>query len=173
MPEATRGRPKGTGTRAGEALQIVTAKPGVTISEIATALGIKANYLYRVLPDLEGSGHVRKEGAGWYPVPGAGPLRVTPPSAAPKSRKRERSIIGGPATAQSNGRSVIETGDIVGDAIARFNESIAAADQEIDACNERRAVLVAQRDGVIAAKQALEATQAAASVPSESPPAAK
>ncbi len=30
-------------------------------------MGIQVNYLYRVLPDLEQQGKVRKEGRGWFP----------------------------------------------------------------------------------------------------------
>jgi DNA-binding HxlR family transcriptional regulator len=30
-------------------------------------MGIKQNYLYRVLPGLEQDGLVRKEGRGWHP----------------------------------------------------------------------------------------------------------
>jgi hypothetical protein len=62
-----RGRPKGTGTRAKEALDLVTANPGITIPEIAEQMGIKQNYLYRVLPGLADEGLVAKEGRGWRP----------------------------------------------------------------------------------------------------------
>ena len=60
-----RGRPKGSGTRAKEALELVRSRPGVTIPEIAEAMGIKQNYLYRVMPELQKDGLVRKEGRGW------------------------------------------------------------------------------------------------------------
>ncbi len=62
-----RGRRKGGGTRANEALALVTASPGITISELAEKMGIKQNYLYRVLPGLEHNGLVVKEGRGWHP----------------------------------------------------------------------------------------------------------
>src|SRR5688572_3356167 len=55
-----RGRSRGSGTRAAEALQIVTDSPGITISDIAQKMGIQQNYLYRVLPTLEQDGKVRK-----------------------------------------------------------------------------------------------------------------
>jgi CRP-like cAMP-binding protein len=61
-----RGRPKGTGTRAKEALEVVRARPGVTIPELAEAMGIKQNYLYRVMPDLAEQGLVTKSGRGWH-----------------------------------------------------------------------------------------------------------
>jgi hypothetical protein len=62
-----RGRPKGTGTRAKEALELVRANPGITIPEIAEKMGIKQNYLYRVLPGLADDGLVTKDGRGWRP----------------------------------------------------------------------------------------------------------
>jgi hypothetical protein len=62
-----RGRPKGSGTRGAEALALVKASPGITIPEIAEKMGIKQNYLYRVLPGLAEDGLVVKEGRGWKP----------------------------------------------------------------------------------------------------------
>ena len=62
-----RGRPKGTGTRGAEALALVRSKPGITIPEIAEQMGIKQNYLYRVLPGLAEDGLVKKDGRGWHP----------------------------------------------------------------------------------------------------------
>jgi sugar-specific transcriptional regulator TrmB len=62
-----RGRPKGSGTRGTEALELVRANPGITIPEIAEKMGIKQNYLYRVLPALADDGLVIKQDRGWYP----------------------------------------------------------------------------------------------------------
>jgi hypothetical protein len=61
-----RGRPRGTGTRAAQTLELVKKNPGITIPELADRMGIKQNYLYRVLPGLERDGQVRKEGRGWH-----------------------------------------------------------------------------------------------------------
>ena len=66
-----RGRPKGSGTRGKEALALVTARPGITIPEIADAMKIKQNYLYRVMPGLQQDGLVKKDGKGWYPLDAA------------------------------------------------------------------------------------------------------
>ena len=66
-----RGRPKGTGTRAKQALALVAASPGITIPQIAERMGIKQNYLYRVLPGLAQDGLVRKDGQGWHPTQAA------------------------------------------------------------------------------------------------------
>ena len=41
-------------------------KPGITIPEIATAMGIEPNYLYRVLPKLASEGQVKRQGQGWH-----------------------------------------------------------------------------------------------------------
>ena len=62
-----RGRPKGSGTRSKEALALVRKKPGITIPELADAMKIKQNYLYRVLPGLAQDGLVEKQGRGWHP----------------------------------------------------------------------------------------------------------
>ena len=61
-----RGRPRGSGTRALQTLELVKSKPGITIPEIAGAMGIKQNYLYRVLPGLEKDGKVVKRDRGWH-----------------------------------------------------------------------------------------------------------
>ncbi len=61
-----RGRPRGSGTRSLQALELVRAKPGITIPELAEAMGIKQNYLYRVMPQLAGDGQVVKSGRGWH-----------------------------------------------------------------------------------------------------------
>lgn len=61
------GRRKGSGTRAAEALSFVQGQPGITIPELAAKMGIKQNYLYRVLPGLQKEGKVKKQGRGWHP----------------------------------------------------------------------------------------------------------
>src|SRR3954469_17173644 len=48
-----RGRPRGSGTRSKEALELVRTRPGISIPEMAEAMGIQQNYLYRVLPGLQ------------------------------------------------------------------------------------------------------------------------
>ncbi|RKQ91753.1 hypothetical protein C8N24_1581 [Solirubrobacter pauli] len=62
-----RGRPKGgAGTRATQALDLVKERPGITIPELAEAMGIQQNYLYRVMPGLAEEGKVTKSGRGWH-----------------------------------------------------------------------------------------------------------
>jgi ribosomal protein S25 len=63
-----RGRPRGSGARAAQAEKLVRANPGITISELAKKMNIKPNYLYRVLPQLQKDGKVRKRDKGWHPA---------------------------------------------------------------------------------------------------------
>ena len=67
-PKRRAGRRKGSGTRAAQALSFVQGQPGITIPELAAKMGIKQNYLYRVLPALEEEGKVAKQGRGWSPA---------------------------------------------------------------------------------------------------------
>ncbi|WP_310720617.1 MarR family transcriptional regulator [Conexibacter sp. JD483] len=65
-----RGRPRGSrgeNTRAAQAVELVRTRPGITIPELAEHMGIKPNYLYRILPQLEEEGRVRREDKGWLP----------------------------------------------------------------------------------------------------------
>jgi len=66
-----RGRPRGSGTRSKQALELVRTRPGISIPEMAEAMGIRQNYLYRVLPGLQKDGLVRKDGRGWHPLDAA------------------------------------------------------------------------------------------------------
>jgi hypothetical protein len=65
-PKGRGGRRKGSGTRAAEALSFVQGQPGITIPELAAKMGIKQNYLYRVLPVLEKEKKIEKKGRGWH-----------------------------------------------------------------------------------------------------------
>ena len=62
-----RGRPRGTGGRAHEALKLVHEHPGITLAEMAKRMKIQANYLYRILPHLEKEGKVTKRDKGYHP----------------------------------------------------------------------------------------------------------
>jgi hypothetical protein len=63
-----RGRPRGSGNRAKQALDLVRTRPGITIKEMASAMKIQPNYLYRVMPTLESEGQVVKRDKGWHPA---------------------------------------------------------------------------------------------------------
>ena len=65
------GRPRGSrggNTRANQALELVRSQPGITIPQLAEAMKIQPNYLYRVLPRLATSGQVTRDGQGWHPA---------------------------------------------------------------------------------------------------------
>jgi hypothetical protein len=70
------GRPRGStgrrrrrgGTRADQAVKIIGQNPGIGVAELGKKMRLKApNYLYRVLPDLEKEGRVKKRGRGYHP----------------------------------------------------------------------------------------------------------
>jgi hypothetical protein len=63
-----RGRRRGSGGRAAQAEKLVRSNPGITIRELADKMGIKQNYLYRVMPQLEADKKVRKKDKGWHPA---------------------------------------------------------------------------------------------------------
>ena len=66
------------GNRASQALELVRGKPGITIPEIAKAMNISPNYLYRVLPRLASDGQVKRDGQGWHPAPSSTSTRAEP-----------------------------------------------------------------------------------------------
>jgi predicted Rossmann fold nucleotide-binding protein DprA/Smf involved in DNA uptake len=65
-PSRTRSTTRGRNTRAAQALELVRQQPGVTIPQLAEAMKIQPNYLYRVLPRLAAEGQVKREGQGWH-----------------------------------------------------------------------------------------------------------
>jgi hypothetical protein len=76
------GRPKGSGrkpangrrrrrrggTRGDQAHKLVQSNPGISIADLAKEMKITPNYLYRVMPELQKEGKVRKRGKGWHPA---------------------------------------------------------------------------------------------------------
>lgn len=61
-------RKRRSGTRRDQAVDLITAKPGISASDVAKEMKIKPNYLYRVLGELEKEGRVRKDGRTYFPV---------------------------------------------------------------------------------------------------------
>ncbi|MBM3666484.1 MAG: hypothetical protein FJW90_03220 [Actinobacteria bacterium] len=56
------------GTRADQAVKLITENPGIGVSDLGRKMKMKApNYLYRVLPDLQKEGRIKKKGQGFYP----------------------------------------------------------------------------------------------------------
>jgi predicted transcriptional regulator len=114
----TRPTRRGGNTRAVQALELVRERPGITIPEMAKAMRIEPNYLYRVLPRLASEGSIKRDGQGWHaarsstPVPAKATGNVTSRrqarAATPKStasatggaKPRQRA-----ATSSTNGRT--------------------------------------------------------------------
>lgn len=65
-----RRRKRRGGTRADQAVKLIEGQPGISASDVAKAMKIKPNYLYRVLGDLEKEGRVKKDGRQYYPAAG-------------------------------------------------------------------------------------------------------
>jgi DNA-binding IscR family transcriptional regulator len=43
----------------------VRDRPGITIPDLAEAMKIQPNYLYRVVPKMAADGQVKRDGKGW------------------------------------------------------------------------------------------------------------
>jgi hypothetical protein len=63
---AKRPRRGGGGGRAQLTAKLIAEQPGISASELAKAMSIAPNYLYRVLPRLEREGHITKQGKGYH-----------------------------------------------------------------------------------------------------------
>jgi transcriptional regulator with GAF, ATPase, and Fis domain len=61
-------RAAGSGQRQQQLLELVRQRPGITVKEAATDLGVDATGLYRVVRRLEQSGDVRKNGRQLEPA---------------------------------------------------------------------------------------------------------
>ncbi len=68
-PKRRRRKRRG-GTRGDQAVKLIEEQPGISASDVAKAMKIKPNYLYRVLGDLEKEGRVKKDGRQYYPAGG-------------------------------------------------------------------------------------------------------
>jgi hypothetical protein len=67
-PRSTTRRRRRGSTRANQAVKLITENPGIKVSELGKKMKLNhPNYLYRVLPDLEKEGRVKKRGAGYHP----------------------------------------------------------------------------------------------------------
>jgi DNA-binding IscR family transcriptional regulator len=94
------------GNRASQALELVREKPGITIPEIALAMKIQPNYLYRVLPRLASGGQVKRDGQGWHPASSststrANPVRNVPARRQTRAAKSTRAAAPATATART------------------------------------------------------------------------
>lgn len=105
---------RGGNTRANQTLELVRDKPGISITEIAKAMKIEPNYLYRLLPRLESNGQVKRDGQGWHPpasststrtAPVRKPARAAKPKPAPSATRPARTRRAAASKAATNGRT--------------------------------------------------------------------
>ena len=62
---ASRRRRRGS-TRADQAVKIIKDNPGIKVSELGKRMKLNhPNYLYRVLPELEKEGRIKRQGNGY------------------------------------------------------------------------------------------------------------
>jgi predicted ArsR family transcriptional regulator len=106
-------------TRAAQVLELVRERPGLTVPELAKAMTIQPNYLYRVLPRLAAEGQVKRDGQGWHPASSPTPARAEPvrnrptrrraqaakPNATPPATRTARTRQTGKSTSANNGRT--------------------------------------------------------------------
>ena len=100
---------RGANTRASQALELVREKPGITIPEIAKAMKIEPNYLYRVLPRLASDGQVKRDGQGWHPAPSSTSTRAERVRNVPR-RKQTRAARSRPAASATRAASTRRRG---------------------------------------------------------------
>ena len=67
-PPATGGRRRRGGNRADQAVKLIKRNPGIGVSELGRKMKLNhPNYLYRVLPDLQKEGRIKRKGKGYHP----------------------------------------------------------------------------------------------------------
>lgn len=50
-------------------MKLISENPGITVSELGKKMSLNhPNYLYRILPDLQKEGRIRREGSGYHPA---------------------------------------------------------------------------------------------------------
>jgi DNA-binding IscR family transcriptional regulator len=103
-------QPRGGSTRANQALALVREQPGITIPEIAQAMKIQTNYLYRVLPRLASDGQVTRDGQGWHPASSSTSTRAEPVRHA-RGRKQTRAAKPKPTASATRAASPRRSGE--------------------------------------------------------------
>jgi DNA-binding MarR family transcriptional regulator len=98
---------RGGNTRANQALELVRERPGITIPEIAKAMKIEPNYLYRVLPRLASDGQVKRDGQGWHPS--SSTTTTAQPVGDVRGRKRTRATKSHPAASATRAKRARRT----------------------------------------------------------------
>jgi hypothetical protein len=67
-PAARRRRRRSGSTRADQTLAAIKSSPGIGIPDLASKLGIRPNYLYRVTAQLQKEKKVRRRDGGFHPA---------------------------------------------------------------------------------------------------------
>ena len=50
-------------------MKLISDNPGISVSELGKKMRLNhPNYLYRVLPDLEKDGRIKRRGKGYHPA---------------------------------------------------------------------------------------------------------
>ena len=98
---------RGGNTRANQALELVRARSGITIPEIAKAMKIEPNYLYRVLPRLASDGQVKRDGQGWHPS--SSTSTTAQPVGNVRRRKHTRATKSQPAASATRAKTAQRT----------------------------------------------------------------
>jgi DNA-binding MarR family transcriptional regulator len=99
---------RGGNTRANQALELVRERPGITIPEIAKAMKIEPNYLYRVLPRLASDGQVKRAGQGWQPSSSTS-TTAQPAGNVRGQRKQTRATKSQPAASTTRAKRAQQT----------------------------------------------------------------
>jgi hypothetical protein len=94
-PSARRRGAAAPGQRQQDVLRLVRERPGITVAELAGALGVDATGLYGVVRRLQSTGQIRKDGTGLRPVE-----ETTPTTAAAAKPAAEAGSASSTATAQ-------------------------------------------------------------------------
>ena len=78
-PGTRRGRAMARpGQREQQLLQLVGRRPGITVPEVASELGVDPTGLYTIVRRLQGKGELRKEGRQLRPVKATDPVEASP-----------------------------------------------------------------------------------------------
>lgn len=98
-----RGRPKGSGPRQTQFIEIVEANPGINTTQIAKQMGIRRNYLYRLGHELVQRGSVINRNGGYY-VKGGVKTLGPGAQAAPEPKPNPKRVV--PAGLSATGAAV-------------------------------------------------------------------
>ncbi len=136
--QKSRSPQKSRGTRAAQALTLVRGQPGITIPELEAKMGIKQNYLYRVLPDSSRNESSASEAEAGIPERAATgealPRRAATGTARDKRGATPRKSFLGPHSGTVAARSTLVTSPGSGEERGPGGVAIALAPQASAVC---------------------------------------